>query len=332
MINLHAPLTIRNVTIPNRLFLAPVDSVFDPPFRRTLKRIGKVGVTYSEVINATGLFHRAKKAHRKSLRFPGEAPYAVQLSDYQPDVLADMAARLQDEKSCEFVDLNLGCPARRTVNSQSGASLLLHPDRIQAIVAAMRKVLEIPLTAKIRIGWDAERINGVEVAKILEGEGVDLVTVHGRTRTQAYGGISNWEYIGKVKQAVNIPVIANGDVVDWASAKKMLEVTGADGVMVARAAFGDPWALRRIYEMNDTIRPTPDEVLETMLDHLDFQLDFFADEEKSLPPFRKHLLWYVKGYPGARKYRKEVVWIDNRDELVDYLKNYFENLPEEANS
>ena len=322
MIDLLTPLELPGLTIPNRIFAAPVDGVFDQPFRVILKRVGNVGLTSSELVSAAGLRWKSKVADRKIMRHESERPFAVQLCDHDPALLVRAAVRLQEHGACDLVDLNLGCPARRTVSSRSGAALLLHPQDVKVIAREMRKVLKIPFTAKMRIGWDASQLNGVEIAKILEGEGVDLITVHGRTRAQAYSGTADWNFIGLIKQAVGIPVIANGDIVSFASAREALRVSGADGVMIARACFGDPWALKRIHDGDDGFRPNDEEKLALILDHLQLHVEFFADEKFSVPAFRKHLLWYVKGLPGAKAFRDTAVRLQTATEVADYLKVY----------
>ncbi len=322
---LARPLVVRGVTIPNRLFLAPVDGIFDYPARALAKRRG-VGLTCSEMVPAQGLKFNRGKLLVKFDRSPDERPFQVQLSDQNPDLLARMAAGIEEHGYGELVDLNMGCPSRLVTASGHGAALLKDPALIREIVKSVRAAITLPLSIKIRLGWDAHSINALEVARIAEGEGADFITVHARTRAQAFGGNADWSMIAAVKQAVTIPVVGNGDVNSAESAQRMLRETACDAVMVARAAFGNPWLIERILSGDDTRRGSAAERRQEVFAHLALQFEWIKSERVAVRQMRKHLAWYVKSLPHAARFRREALIIPDRATLEAYLTTYFDEL------
>ena len=319
--SIRDPLTVGGLTLRNRLFLAPVDGVFKRSFRRIAADMG-VGLTCSEMIAARG-FEYSAKIQDQARPADEERPFCVQLSEHDPEILARAARRIEDRKGADIVDLNMGCPSRTVVNSGNGSALLKSPERVRDIVRAVRKAIRLPLSVKIRIGWDDPSRNALEISKIIEEEGADLITVHGRTRAQMFGGAADWNAIGEVKAKRSIPVIGNGDVFSAETARELLARTGCDGVMIARGAFGNPWLIRRILRDDDAFTPSHEERRDTILAHLRAECEQLG-EDGGVKFFRKHLAWYVKGLPGAATFRREAMIIPERNALEERIHLFFE--------
>lgn len=321
---LRAPITIRGVTIPNRLFLAPVDGVFDRPYRVIARRHG-VGLTCSEMVSARGFAHGGKKLRAKLAGDPSETPYQAQLSEHDPEPLAAAARRIEAENLAQIVDLNLGCPSKLVTGSGNGSALLRDPMRVASILRAMREALTIPLSVKIRAGWDEQSRNYLEIARIAQEEGADFITVHGRTRAQMFGGRADWSVVAEVKRVVSIPVIGNGDLFSASDARSRLAETGCDGLMVARGAFGNPWLIDRILGDDDRLAPSLGDLLRTILEHVALSGDHFG-ETLGVKMMRKHLAWYVKGLPEAARFRREALILTDRSRLEETIRSYIEGL------
>ena len=324
--DLRSPLTIRGITLPNRLILAPVDGVFDAPFRAIFRQMG-VGLTVSEMISARSIGHAGHVLKEKAARAEAERPFAVQLCDHDPDYLARAAARVIDEGWGELIDLNLGCPSKQVTGSGNGSALLRDPPLVARLVRAMRAATTAPLSVKIRSGWDAGSINFMEIGHIAQEEGADWLVFHPRTRAQMFGSHADWAMIAEMKAALRIPLIGNGDVNSAESARRLLNETGCDGVMVARAAFGDPWLIRRILENDDTLLPSHEERLALILDHL-ARHRAFLPERAAVTSFRKHVGPYVKGLRGASAFRDQAMRIPSTDELAAAFRRFFAALGE----
>ncbi len=272
------------------LLLAPMAGVTDYPFRLICRRFG-VKLTYSEMISTKALSYGDKKT-RDLLYHEGETPFAAQIFGHEPEVMAKGAAYVR-EHGADIVDINMGCPAPKVVNNGDGSALLKTPKLCGEIVKAVKHAVDCPVTAKIRLGW--ENNNAVTVAKILEDAGVDAICVHGRTRVQQYSGQADWEEIAKVKQAVSVPVIANGDVIDQESYNAIKRETGCDGVMIGRGAMGNPWIFR---ELNGGQSPTYEERIMQALEHTKMLIAHKGSHIGILES-RKHVCWYLKGIPGS---------------------------------
>jgi len=318
------PFSVRGVTTRNRLFLAPVDGVFDRSFRALAIRHG-VGLTCSEIIPARALLQKNAKALLWLKRAEGERPFQAQLSEHDPEVLAICAEKIAAAGLAELIDLNMGCPSRTVVNSGNGAALMRSPDLVRRIVSSVRKAVELPLSVKIRAGWDDSNRNAVEIARIAEGEGADFITVHGRTKAQGFSGKADWSVIADVVNAVKIPVIGNGDVVSSTSAQGMMAESGCAGVMIARGAFGDPWVIDRILQENDGIFPSLEELEKEILLHFSLMCEALGDDA-GVKRMRSHIAWYVKGLRHVAAFRREIVRIPARPDVEARIRRYFEEL------
>jgi len=318
------PLQIGTLTLEQNLVMAPMSGITSPPFRIQAKR-GGCALSFSEMVSADGLVYEGRKTLALCRLLPQEGPTAIQIFGSDPQVLA-RAARMAEAAGAVLVDINMGCPARRVCRRGSGASLMLEPRRIEAILRAVRPALSLPLTVKIRSGWDAARINAPEIAAIAEQCGVDAVTVHPRTRARGFTGEADWTIIARVKERVGVPVIGNGDVRSAADAGRMVRETGCDGIMIGRAALSRPWIFNEIlaHMAGNPIppEPTPAEKRSLILDHLATAIEFYG-ESIAVRSFRKHLAWYTKGLHGSTKFRHEAFEIAGAGELRRAIDDYF---------
>lgn len=311
---------IGNVEIANNIALGPMAGVTDLPFRKLCKEMG-CGLMYTEMVSAKAILYNNKNTDELLRVDENERPIAVQLFGSDPDIMAEMAARIE-EGPYDFIDINMGCPVPKIVGNGEGSALMKNPKLAGDIVAAMVKKCKKPITVKIRKGFDDENINAPEFAKVLEANGASAVAVHGRTREQYYTGNADWDIISKVKAAVNIPVIGNGDITIPVDAKKMIEQTGCDGVMIGRAARGNPWIFKEVSHYLATgeliERPTLDEVRKMILRHarmlVEYKGNFIGIRE-----MRKHVSWYISGYPHSAAIRNQVNMVESIEELEELI-------------
>ena len=321
-------LTIGNVELKNNVILAPMAGVTDLPFRVLCKGQG-AGLLCMEMVSAKAIYYGSKNTEELMKISPAEMPVSLQLFGSDADIMADMAKKIE-EKPFAVLDINMGCPVPKVVNNGEGSALMKNPKLAEEIITKMVKAVKKPVTVKIRKGFDEAHLNAVEMAKIAEASGAAAVAVHGRTREQYYAGKADWDCIRAVKEAVKIPVIGNGDVTDALSAERLLKETGCDGVMVGRAAQGNPFIFREITEYLETgvipPKPTPAEVRATIERHARMQMEE-KGEYTGVREMRKHLSWYTVGYPNSAKYRQMINSMETMEELLHSLDMVF---PKEA--
>lgn len=311
-------------SLQNNLFLAPMAGVTDRPFRQLCKKMG-AGMAVSEMVSSNSLLWGSKKTLRRANHDGETEPRAVQIAGADPEMMAAAAAYNAD-KGAQIIDLNMGCPAKKICNVMAGSALLQNEKLVANILEAVVKRVTIPVTLKIRTGWDTENRNGIAIARIAEASGIQALAVHGRTRACAYRGDAEYDTIAAIKDAVHIPIIANGDITTPEKAKYVLDYTGADGIMIGRAAQGRPWIFREIQHYLDTGQlmqePGPLEVRDTLLSHLD-NLYHFYGEETGVRVARKHISWYSKGTVGGAAFRHHVNRLDHVEEQRQAIIDFF---------
>ena len=319
-------LKIGNVELENNLILAPMAGVTNQPFRIICKEFG-AGLVCTEMASSRAIFHNDIKT-RRLLNVQGEKrPISMQIFGSDEETISYAAKYIS--KMADIVDINMGCPAPKVVKNGDGSKLLLDLEKAEKIIKAVVNNSTVPVTLKFRKGWDKEHIVAVEIAKIAEDAGVSAITIHGRTRSEFYSGKSDLEIIKQVKQAVKIPVIGNGDIVDEESALEMFEKTGVDGIMIGRGSFGNPWIFKRIkYFLETGIKlpePTNQEKLETIKKHIDLAVQE-KGEEIAVKELRKHISWYTKNLKNSSEFRNEINKIELKEELTTKIEEYFKTL------
>lgn len=316
------PLTVGRVTLQNNIILAPMAGVTDLPFRLLCSEQG-AGLAGMEMVSAKAILYGNKNTEGLLVIHPEEGPVSLQLFGSDPRIVSEMAKRIE-ERPFSVLDINMGCPVPKIVNNGEGSALMREPKLAGEIIAAAVKAIGKPVTVKIRKGFDADHVNAVEMARIAEDAGAAAVAVHGRTREQFYSGQADWEIIAQVKDAVSIPVIGNGDVTDGDTAARLLVETGCDGVMIGRAARGNPWLFREVaaYLKDGRKLPPPDleEKKKMILRHAALQLET-KGEYTGVREMRKHLSWYTAGMPGSAKLRQRINLAERFEEIVELVES-----------
>lgn len=317
-------LTIGNVVLDNNVILAPMAGVSDLPFRLLCREQG-AGLVCMEMVSAKAIYYNNKNTDTLMEIHPRETPASLQLFGSDPVIISEMAKRIE-ERPFAILDINMGCPVPKVVNNGEGSALLKNPKLVEEILSSLVKAVKKPVTVKIRKGFNEECINAVEIAKIAESCGVAAVAVHGRSREQYYSGRADWDIIAKVKQAVKIPVIGNGDVDSPQAAKELLTHTGCDGVMIGRAAQGNPWIFREVsaFLEDGTLLepPTNAEKREMILRHAKLQLEC-KGEYTGVREMRKHLSWYTVGMPHSARFRQMINSMESMAELMEGVETIF---------
>ena len=312
--------------ISNQVFLAPMAGISDLPFRKLCRQLG-AGYCVTEMVSANAQLWHTKKSQLRRCHREEPAPHAVQIVGSDPIQLAE-AAKFNVALGAEIIDINMGCPAKKVCNVLAGSALLANEELVKKILDSVVNAVDVPVTLKIRTGTDEKHRNGVRIAKIAENCGIQMLTVHGRTRACRFKGQAEYDTIFKIKSSVNIPVVANGDINSPEKAKKVLAITNADAIMIGRAAQGRPWLFREIdHYLKNNIKianPSPTEMHTVILTHLN-ELYSLYGKERGVRIARKHIGWYMDNYPDSQQFRKEVCSVDDADSQINMVHNYLQS-------
>lgn len=320
-------LSIGPYTLPNNLFLAPMAGVTDRPFRQLCRKLG-AGMAVSEMITANKALWASKKSLLRANHEGEPEPRSVQIAGADPQMMAE-AARHNVAEGAHIIDINMGCPAKKVCNVMAGSALLQHETLVGDILEAVVNAVDVPVTLKIRTGWDRDNRNGVRIARIAEDAGIQALAVHGRTRADAYKGDAEYDTIAEIKSRIAIPVIANGDIETPEKALLVLQQTGADGLMIGRAAQGNPWIFQQINHFLQTgehlAEPSVTEVQQTLICHLNTLYDFYG-EYSGVRMARKHIAWYSKGLRNGNAFRQQMNTLEKAEQQLAFTDAFFAQL------
>lgn len=320
---------IGNVEIKNQVVLAPMAGISNTAYRQIIKKMG-AGLIFAEMVSDKALVYGSEKTFDLLKMSDMERPIAQQIFGSDVNSFVKAAKLVEDKMHPDIIDINMGCPVPKVaIKSQAGSALLKNPDKIKEIVSAVVKAVSVPVTVKIRSGWDANSVNAVEVAKVIEEAGASAITVHGRTRAQGYSGNADWNIIKQVKEMVSIPVIGNGDVTSAEKAKEMLDFTGCDAVMIGRGVLGNPWLINECVSYLESgiipLKPSAREKIEMLKRHYQLLVDS-TSEKQAILEIRTHALWYIKGMPKSAYIKNEICKTKNSEDLFKILNDYLGDL------